>query len=258
MTAPFDRLVERVSRIEATPVAGPNGYTAISHKRDRRGERATQRAGIVTATVRFPGVTARTPVTAYATHEWSSSYSTGGESVSPALDTLVPGFLNAFPSPVNGYTFKYDSGTDKLLAYESFGVEVGAASDLGSLVGTTPIMVVGRGETILDAYTAAGNERIIEATLYTTAGCSASGTAYWEIEARVKSAGDSYGSRFGRRLSTSSVGLTAGESYRLLGDPETEELTSGDRVVLYAAASSASTTTLGDLTLVLKIQREVL
>ncbi len=257
MTSAFEALRARVRKLEETPAAGPNAYTAISHNRDRRGRESQVALARFTATVRFPGVTARSPVTTYTGHAWSTSYATGGESIAPTLQSRVPGFLSAIPSSVNGYTFSYDSGTNKLKAFTGAATEVAGGTNLQTAVGTTPILVVGRGETLLSGYTAGGRERLVGLTMFCSSSVTRNGSAYWTFEARVWKQGQTYGTGFGQIVTTDLRGITGNEGVPILGEPDVVDLETGDRVVLSASSSSDGSPAVGDVTLVMTFQREV-
>lgn len=258
MTSAFSKLKRQVDGLAATPVAKLGDNTDPGRRNDNRIRRAVSRAASQTVVVRFPAMTAQRVVPTYTSHAWSSSYPASGEAISPTLENRVPEFLGAIAFPTAGYTFVYSAATGKLLAYTTAGTEVVATTDLSAAVGTTPILAFGAAEESMDGWAAGGDARLVSATLLTTSSVAASATGYWTIEARVRKSDGTYGGRVGVRVQTSKVGIAAGVDVPLVTEGDAVTLATGDVVLLYAVASNGSTAPLGDVTLTLEIQRQVL
>lgn len=257
MSRAWDQMMERVGALEDVATRPTPAYDPTARRNDTRLERAIQRAGEQIVTYRFPGVTARTGVTSYTTHAWGSSYATSGETPSPLPESLVPGFLCAVCLPRNGYTFQYDASADKILAYTTAGTEVVATTNLQTAVGTTDIIVHGRGETLLDAYYVREDVQLVAASFRVSEAVAKSATNYWTLELRARADGESYGRPIGRRVVTDVRGLAENVEIPLYDTVAPTVVAAGDRVVLSASAATASASPLGDVVLTLVLQRGV-
>lgn len=256
-TPSFSELVDRVEQIERRPPAAT--ATALHLHRQDTYKRFGKTARF-TVTARLPAVTAKTAAPTLYVHTWSASYSTGGEDT-PDLTTLVPGFVAAIPAPGGGYTFGWDSGSSKLVAYASAGTEVTIGTNLSLAVGTTPILVYGVQPSVVEAYEAAGDEVLLSVTAVFQKDVAVDATNYWTVEARLRAAGETNGRPLAvvPALSNAKRSFVAGQEETLY-DAVTgagTRLSSGDRVSLYLSPSSQSCLPLGDVTFVLALQRKV-
>lgn len=129
-----------------------------------------------TVLVRLGTLTSSRTVVAHGTHQFSASYSTGGEDVTlPPVPNLQQ--VGAFPD--GGYNFEYVSGTGKLKAYTGGGAEVAGGFDLsartailsvfGQLDDRLDILSVDRAETLLRAYVRVETEIDLDSSNYWTA-----------------------------------------------------------------------------------------
>lgn len=236
--------------------------------RDRVGARAGRDVRSLANSVRYSGrvrvsvllgaLTARSCPTTVYTHTWSVTYPVAGESTSD-LETLVPGFLGAFPQAFPPYVFRWNAAVDKLVAWDmTTGAEVAATTDLSAAVGTTPILVVGTAQTIRGGYVARGDEVLVRASVVVEETVAKDATNPWTIEARRRSGKDEYGTRLGTALSNANRSFAARQEevlYEAVGVGT--RLAERDHVVLYASPASQSSLDLGQTTLVLDFQRKV-
>lgn len=257
MTSAFDRLREQVGRLEADRENVPNKYIPVSRRMDGALSRQTAQDAVETVTVRFPGLTARPVVQTYTTIVWSSSYPTGGEAPTVPFDTIVPDIQNVLALPVNGYTFAYNAGTGKIQAYTTAGTEVVATTDLSAAVGTTPLIVVGRGDTVLPGWLCPDGAILTDVTVRFTSAVARHGTNYWTLGVAIRSPGQNVGRRVGSQIVTNARGIAANGVNLLYSGPGYETVASGDEVVLWATASTASTLPLGDAVMTLTIRKKV-
>lgn len=258
----YKDLVERVERLEGLPPAASAGRL---HKLDQDTYKRFGRAARFTVTARLPAITSKTAAPTLYVHSWSSSYPANGEAIS-VLESLVPGFVAAIPSPGAGYTFTWNHATGKLLAYTTAGTEVVATTNLSTAVGTTPILVYGVQPSIMEVYQARGDETIQSVVAAFEEDVAIDGTNFWSIEARIRDPGDSYGRALvsagldaAPALSNAKRSFVAGQSetlYEAVTGPGTR-LSSDARVVLYAAPATQSCKPLGDVTVTIEMQRKV-
>lgn len=230
-------------------------YPSPSRRVDGSLERKVERAASDTVSIRLPGITARQTVATVATHSWSTSYATGGESVS--LSGLVPSRQAIVPVPANGYTFTYDTGSNKLKAFTTAGTEVVATTNLQTAVGTTTILVLGTPDAVTDLWTPPGGAVLVGAKVRFTQSVTRDGTNYWSIHLAIRADGETFGRKIGRRLETNVRGITSGVENELLAYPESEVVASGSSVVLSATAATGATACLGDAVVTLVFQRKV-
>lgn len=224
----------------------------------RRGWRREMRDALQNATrkrvtIRYESITASQPVWHRVTHVMPASYATGGDPVD--IEGLVPTFLDAVIPPVQGYTFDYDAGADKVLAYIAPGTEAGPGLDLSFI--TLAINVQGTRPAALPGYVSRGGERLTGAWLRVTQGVAADATDYWELELRAKRIGQTFGETVSRRT-TSVAGIGDGEELNMLPSGDAVTLNEGTLVLLQATAQTANTAGFGEVFLDIEVQREVL
>lgn len=118
------------------------------------------------------------------THSWSTSYATGGEDVTlPSLS----GTVHVSALARKGYTFDYDSGTGKLLAYDGPGSEVSAATNLSAALGTTVIVQRGSQTQARTIFVAKGDVVVTRIRFMVGEAVSTSSTAFWGVAATRRS-----------------------------------------------------------------------
>lgn len=259
------RYAEVVSRIEGLEVAAKAAATSRALRlSDANTSRRLNRAARSFVTVRIPAVTAKTAAPTLYVHSWGASYVTGGEEIT-ALETLVPGFVAAIPSPGNGYTFTWDHATTKLLAFSAAGTEVAGATNLATAVGTTPILVYGVQPSIMDLFQADGGETVTAVRVFFERNVALSATNYWTLEARLRAADEEYG-RALVSVGDAQPALSNAKRSFVGGQSETlyeavtgagRRLSSADRVVLYASPATQSCLPLGDLTVSVEMRKVI-
>lgn len=260
------RYAEVVSRLEVLEESAKSAATKRALRLSESDTyRRLNRAGRVNVTVRVPAVTAKTAAPTLYVHSWGASYVTGGEEIA-SLETLVPGFVAAIPSPGNGYTFTWDHATTKLKAFSAAGTEVAGATNLATAVGTTPILVYGVQPSIMDVFQADGGETVTAVRVFFERSVALSSTNFWTIEARIRAADEEYG-RALVSIGDAQPALSNKKRSFVGGQSETlyeavtgagRRLSSADRIVVYASPATQSCLPLGDLTVSVEMQRKVI
>lgn len=264
--------IDVIRRKLGDPLSGSDTSSAIRRGNDKLRSSLSFGTRIpVTAKLSVPAaLSVSVPSTATASHSWSVSYTSGGETIGD-LSGLVTGFVGAFPQTVNGYTFTYDSGSQKLQAFTTAGTEVVATTNLQAAVGTTKVHVVGTttSTTIssipllatpskIIAYTAVGSERLAAASFVVSGTPGQHATNYWNVALYVLAPPPLgvYGEIVGTTTSASR-GLTSGQTYSLYASDAGLPLIEGSQLFLLVWAQNTSATAIGDVTLTLEIVRKV-
>ena len=251
-----DAVLERIAVLERK-AAGDAKRTASRgdwHKEYTDLKRAVERSAKRLVTVRLGSIMAAEPIT-HRTTATFATYATGGLAVT--IESLVPTFLDALVPPKNGYTFEYNAGTNKILAYTTADTEVGDSIDLSAKVGIVAVYVYGSRPTELPSYTSPGAETLVSAQFRCRDGVTADSTDYWTVELRVRRAGQTLGEII-EGFTTSAIGVANGAELSLLPPGEQVTIEAGDTVYLHATAQTAATSGFGEVFLDLGLQRKVL
>ncbi len=231
-------------------------YPAASRKRDDALERAVTRAGRFRVTMPLGALTARRVVTAVYVHTWDASYAAGGEACG-ALDELVPNYVGYSAATGSaGYTFVFNSATEKLIAYDEVGLEVGGGTDLTGQ-GSTVVTIYGELPDLRDVYEAEDGTTLLSARIRFRTAVSKDGTNYWTLGLRARAADETLGRTIGTTLSNETRAFAANTDFTLYDDERGEPLADGDVLSTFMEASTQMTRTTGDATLVLDLQRKV-
>lgn len=142
MSEPFRDLRRRVEQIEAVLRApqrtGRNVHNEARIERMRKQvERLEQ---IVPTPMSLGTIVANQTVVSYGTFTFDASYDTGGEAFA---EPPLPGTVDVLMPARLGYSFVYNSGTNKVLVYDALENEVGAATDL-SVLANVPYLAIGQ------------------------------------------------------------------------------------------------------------------
>jgi len=252
-----------MARVEALEQALPaleaqieENYNGPCRRRDDQIEDAVSRASLVKIVFPLGCITSQRPEIARRTHQWSSSYTTGGEDVG-AVSAMVPGFSTVEASPLAGYTFQYIPGTNKLMAFTTAGTEVAAATNLQTAIGDTPVNVVGVQSGKWPCYRAKAGDTIVQIEIESETTLDASATNYWEFVVRRRAQGLEYGVDVGDTLSTASFGLTARTPFTLYEDEIGTRLAADEEIVVYGSGSGSVRGSLDGVTVTVTIQRKV-
>lgn len=232
-------------------MTGPRTPFAPSARSDRALLARLERLARDRIVVRFGSIDGTLAATVFGTITGPGSYTTGGFDVTPlaagtVLDVILP------PKVISGalITFEYDSGTGKLLAYDT-GVEVVAATDLSSS-GPMYYTAIVQQDAERFLFTCL-DDRLLE-SVYVLASetVSADSSNYWTIGLQ----------RVGDRnvqiasLSTDSLTLTAKERTALFEPDGGLSLNQGDSLRL-KFATTGTPNALVDLAAELQFRRRV-
>jgi len=256
MSESWKNLTARLDRLEREmdDRTRENYYPAASRRADQDLERRLERGSRKSVNTRLGDLSASVDAVVKTTFAWDTSYATGGEDATAGslLDTVT----SVLPMPKNGYTFQWNSGTDKYLAFTTAGTEVVATTDMDAAVGTIDVTVFGTSLVTyqdLVLYTSPGGEALLSIAVVVAADLDAHATNYWTFTAKRRKPGQEFGERLVERT-TAIVGFKARKPVTLYANRTGLELGAGDSIILGVASATASTAGVAEPVVTLDIQ----